>query len=58
MNILVLNSGSSSLKLQLIDMSKEKILFKAHIDGISLKTCFIKYNNIKEKIKIKDNEQE
>ena len=57
MNILVLNSGSSSLKLQLIDMSKEKVLFRAHIDGISLRTCFFKYNDNKEKIKIKDHEE-
>ena len=57
MNILVLNSGSSSLKLQLIDIKKQEVLFKAHIDGISLRTCFFKYNNNKQKIKIRDHEQ-
>ena len=57
MDILVLNSGSSSLKLQLIDIKKQEVLFKAHIDGISLRTCFFKYNNEKQKIKIRDHEQ-
>ena len=57
MNILVLNSGSSSLKLQLINIKKQEVLFKAHIDGISLRTCFFKYNNNKQKIKIRDHEQ-
>ena len=57
MNILVLNSGSSSLKFQLIDIKKEKLLIKGHIDGISLKRCVFKYNNKIEKVKIKDHEQ-
>jgi acetate kinase len=41
--ILVLNSGSSSLKYQLIDMNDNKVLIRGHVDGIGLDTCFYKY---------------
>ena len=57
MNILVLNSGSSSLKYQLIN---NKVLVKGHIDGIGLKTCVYKYKikkSLKEKCKIKNHNQ-
>jgi len=57
MNILVLNSGSSSLKYQLIN---NKVLVKGHIDGIGLKTCVYKYKikkSFKEKCKIKNHNQ-
>lgn len=58
MNILVLNSGSSSLKYQLF--TNEKVLIKGHIDGIGLQTCEYKYKikkSFKEKLKIKNHTQ-
>jgi acetate kinase len=51
MKILVLNSGSSSLKYKFFDMSTEKALISGHVDGIGLDRCFVK-------IKIDDNEEE
>jgi acetate kinase len=42
MNVLVLNSGSSSLKFQLFD-GKENVLVKGNVDGIGLPTCKVKY---------------
>lgn len=42
MKILVLNSGSSSLKYKLFDMSTEKTLISGHIDGIGLDRCIVK----------------
>jgi len=51
MKILVLNSGSSSLKYKLFDMNTEKALISGHIDGIGLDRCLVK-------IKFGDNEEE
>lgn len=42
MKILVINTGSSSLKYQLIDMSNEKLLAKGLCDRIGLEGSFIK----------------
>ena len=39
MYILTLNAGSSSLKIQLIDPKKWKVLYKGHADGIGLPFC-------------------
>jgi len=51
MKILVLNSGSSSLKFQLFEIKeKEHVLIKGIADGIGLKDSFILYE-IKNKIK-------
>lgn len=44
MKILVLNSGSSSLKYKLFDVSTEKALITGHVDGIGLDRCFVKIN--------------
>lgn len=52
MNILVLNSGSSSLKFQLINVENEKVLHNGHIDGIGLDTCQIKFDGKKEFIAV------
>lgn len=41
MSILVLNSGSSSLKYQLFDSKSENVLVKGHVDGIGLLTCAV-----------------
>ena len=43
MNILVLNSGSSSLKFQLINLKTEQPLIKGMVDGIGLNTCKLIY---------------
>jgi len=58
MKILVLNSGSSSLKFQLFEVKeKEHVLIKGIVDGIRLDNSFIKYEiecnskKIKKKIK-------
>jgi acetate kinase len=40
--ILVLNSGSSSLKYKLFDMVDEKALISGHVDGIGLERCLFK----------------
>jgi len=42
MKILVLNSGSSSLKYKLFNTETEKALLSGHVDGIGLDRCFVK----------------
>jgi len=42
MFFLILNSGSSSLKFQVIEMAKEEALFKGIVDGIGQDECFLK----------------
>lgn len=42
LKILVLNSGSSSLKYKFFDMNTEKALISGHVDGIGLDRCFVK----------------
>ncbi|MBU1198477.1 MAG: acetate kinase [Nanoarchaeota archaeon] len=58
MKILVLNSGSSSLKYKLFDMNSEKELISGHVDGIGLDRCVIKIKYAKgvdeEKVLVKD----
>lgn len=49
MKILVLNSGSSSLKYQLIDMENEKVIAKGLCERIGIKDSVLSYKN--EKIK-------
>ncbi len=50
MKILVLNSGSSSLKYQLIDMETEKMLVKGNYERIGEKSFLThKVNNVKHK---------
>lgn len=39
MKILVLNSGSSSLKYRLVELPSRETILKGHIDGIGLPTC-------------------
>ncbi len=51
MKILVFNSGSSSLKYKLFDVSTEKAMIAGHVDGIGLNRCFVK-------ISIDDKEEE
>jgi len=54
MNILVLNSGSSSLKAKLFTINKKntKEILEFHIDGINLKNCKIIFKNIESSEKI------
>lgn len=54
MNVLVLNSGSSSLKFQVINPRSEKVSLKGHVDGIGLKTCIVKVNGEEMKAKVQD----
>ena len=42
MKILVLNSGSSSLKYKFFDMETEKALLAGHVDGIGLSRCGVR----------------
>ncbi|RTZ91486.1 MAG: acetate kinase, partial [Planctomycetota bacterium] len=43
MDILVLNSGSSSIKFQVISMPEEKVLAKGIVERIGLEKPFLKY---------------
>lgn len=45
MKVLVINSGSSSIKFQLLDMPQEKIIASGLIEKIGLKNGEIHYNN-------------
>lgn len=61
MKILVLNSGSSSLKYQVIDMDTEEMLVKGYFERIGQQNSFLthKVNGIKHKFEkhVKDHEQ-
>lgn len=50
MNILVINSGSSSLKFQLINTSDETVITKGVVDGIGLEICKVKIDGDEEVI--------
>lgn len=58
MKILVINSGSSSIKYQLFDMPDKKVICSGLIERIGLKIGNVHYksenNNIKEEIEIKN----
>ena len=45
MNILIVNAGSSSLKYQLLDMEKEKVIAKGNCEKIGLADPFISYKH-------------
>ena len=61
MKILVLNSGSSSLKYEIIDMTTEKMLVKGYFERIGQQNSFLthKVNGQKHKFEkyVKDHEQ-
>lgn len=44
MKILAVNAGSSSLKVQLIEMPEEKLIAKAHVERIGLENAIITIN--------------
>ncbi len=52
MRILVLNSGSSSIKFQLFNMNEEKVLAKGKVDRIGLNNSFIKLEKINDELKL------
>jgi len=54
MNVLVINSGSSSVKFQLLDTKNEVVLFKGHVDGIGLSSCAVKINGDIKQMRMKD----
>ncbi len=56
MKVLVINSGSSSLKYQLIDANNEKVLAKGLCDRIGIGQSFIKNTGIDNETKIKEKE--
>lgn len=51
MILLIINSGSSSLKLQVIDGGKWKVLYKGHVDGIGMPFCEYKSSHGNEDCK-------
>ena len=51
MKILVLNSGSSSLKYQVIDMENEKVLAKGYFERIGQANSFLTHKVNGEKAK-------
>ena len=53
MNILVINAGSSSLKYQLIDMTKEEVLAKCLCERIGIEGSNIQHTNIAKDTKTK-----
>jgi acetate kinase len=55
MKILVLNSGSSSLKYQLIDMENEKVLAKGNYERIGIEGSFVTHKVGGEKYKYERN---
>lgn len=52
MNILVINSGSSSLKFQLLNMEKTEVLIEGIVERIAIDGSFIKYETENGKNKI------
>lgn len=57
MKILVINSGSSSLKYQLIDMENENLIAKGNCERIGINGSFIKFthNGLKNKLDLELN---
>ena len=53
MNILVINAGSSSLKYQLIDMTKEEVLAKGFCERIGIDGSNIQHTNVGKDTKTK-----
>ncbi|MFW5865981.1 MAG: acetate/propionate family kinase [Nanoarchaeota archaeon] len=43
--VMVINSGSSSLKCKIIDTVSGSVALKAHVDGIGLDSCTVKIND-------------
>ena len=53
MNILVINAGSSSLKYQLIDMTREQVLAKGLCERIGIEGSNIQHTNVAQDTKTK-----
>ncbi len=54
MNILVINSGSSSVKYKVINPSNRGIVARGHVDGIGLKSCVFKHGVESDNVFVKD----
>ncbi|MFP4645546.1 MAG: acetate/propionate family kinase [Candidatus Woesearchaeota archaeon] len=52
--VLVINSGSSSLKCKVIDTDSGDVKLNGHVDGIGLDSCKVKIDNLEESRQIKD----
>lgn len=52
MNILIINSGSSSLKFQLFSMEKSEVLIEGIVERIAIDGSFIKYETANGKNKV------
>ncbi|MGV8163044.1 MAG: acetate/propionate family kinase [Candidatus Nanoarchaeia archaeon] len=57
MKVLVLNSGSSSVKFQLFDMSNESVLMKGMVDEIGLQNCKFVFNGQEQKAYFRNHEE-
>jgi len=57
MKVLVINSGSSSIKFQLLDMNNEQVLLKGGIDNVNLPSCKIIINGKEKSMLVKDHEE-
>jgi len=51
MKILVINSGSSSIKFQLLETTTKALLCKGLVERVGMEDAIINYNNLKEKFK-------
>lgn len=52
MKILVINTGSSSLKFQLIDMETEEVIAKGNCERVTINDSFLKYKANGKEVKI------
>lgn len=55
MNILIINSGSSSLKFQLFNIEEKEVLIEGIVEKIAIEGSFIKYETKNGKNKIENN---
>ena len=54
MKILVINSGSSSIKFQMLNMDDESVIVKGVIDRIGLPTSILKVKIVNANLEIKE----
>lgn len=57
MNILIINSGSSSVKFQVINIENEEVKVKGHVDEIGLDSCLFKLNGDSKKTFVKNHDE-
>ena len=54
MNVLVLNSGSSSVKFKIINAKSLEVLGRGHVDGIGLDSCVFVLDGVSKKVLVKN----